>query len=423
MDNPFMQYAKTGLLLAMFLTASLARADNPDSPLFAAAATGDVVRVKTLLAEGADVNTRDKDGATALLTVAMKGYKDVVEVLLANKADVNAKDKAGWTPLHAAAEHGHKDIVELLLAHKADVNAKTEGGSTPLHVAAGNGQKDVAELLLANKADVNAQAEGWSTPLHYAANREVAELLLANKADVNAKDKAGWTPLRAAAEMRRGDVVAVLLGHSTITVDGISYSNVSFGAATPATVSIMHKTGVATIPLEKLSPDLQAYFGYDPEKAQDAVRLDRAQQAALQEMARKARGKMEYEAARNASLDNIRKNAVRMVGKVQQVTAEGALISGASTVYTYSERVETPGYRGLGGNPRVARTGYTPLTDGHEPVFVLGGGKGLIDGADWDATVYPAGAYTYITLVGSEKTVMCYALSPEDALRHTSNNK
>jgi hypothetical protein len=54
---------------------------------------------------------------------------------------------------------------------------------------------------------------------------------------------------------------------TTITVDGITYSNVTWRTVTPATVSIFHQTGVASIPLEKLPPDLQQRFGYDPQKA------------------------------------------------------------------------------------------------------------------------------------------------------------
>jgi len=64
---------------------------------------------------------------------------------------------------------------------------------------------------------------------------------------------------------------------TTITVDGITYSNVTWHAVTPATVSIFHQSGAASIPLEKLPPQLQERFGYDPQKAAEY----RAQQSAL----------------------------------------------------------------------------------------------------------------------------------------------
>jgi hypothetical protein len=51
-----------------------------------------------------------------------------------------------------------------------------------------------------------------------------------------------------------------------LTVGGITYSNVTFGAVTPSWVSIRHSTGAASIPLGELPPELQKKFGYDPQK-------------------------------------------------------------------------------------------------------------------------------------------------------------
>jgi len=48
----------------------------------------------------------------------------------------------------------------------------------------------------------------------------------------------------------------------TLTVDGIIYSNVTFGTVTPATVVIRHSTGAATLPLAKLPADLQQRLGH-----------------------------------------------------------------------------------------------------------------------------------------------------------------
>jgi hypothetical protein len=59
---------------------------------------------------------------------------------------------------------------------------------------------------------------------------------------------------------------ALLLAES-LTVDGVTYRDVQWGTVTPATVSIIHATGVCTVPLENLSADLQRRFGYQPEEA------------------------------------------------------------------------------------------------------------------------------------------------------------
>ena len=51
-----------------------------------------------------------------------------------------------------------------------------------------------------------------------------------------------------------------------LTVDGVTYSNVTFGTVTPSSVTIFFRTGVASIALEKLPPDVQKQLGYSPEK-------------------------------------------------------------------------------------------------------------------------------------------------------------
>ena len=44
-------------------------------------------------------------------------------VLMAEGADVNTKDKDGWTPSHIAAIISSKEVAELLISKGADVNA------------------------------------------------------------------------------------------------------------------------------------------------------------------------------------------------------------------------------------------------------------------------------------------------------------
>lgn len=54
-----------------------------------------------------------------------------------------------------------------------------------------------------------------------------------------------------------------------LTIEGVTYHDVRWGTVTPSDVSIIHSTGVLTMPLEKLPPDLQKRFGYDPKKAKE----------------------------------------------------------------------------------------------------------------------------------------------------------
>ncbi len=70
--------------------------------------------VKMLLNKGANVNTQDGNGYTALIWAAAVGSKDIVEMLINAGVDVNAKDNNGKTALMYAADYGDKEIIELL---------------------------------------------------------------------------------------------------------------------------------------------------------------------------------------------------------------------------------------------------------------------------------------------------------------------
>ena len=67
-----------------------------------------------MLAQGADVNAKNKLGVTALMFAVGYGHNDTVETLLADGADVNPKNKNGVTALMAAEMIGNKEIVRML---------------------------------------------------------------------------------------------------------------------------------------------------------------------------------------------------------------------------------------------------------------------------------------------------------------------
>ena len=178
-----------------------------NTALNVAAAEGHKDIVAILIDNGADVNLRNSGtyGNTALHLAAEKGHKDIVELLIAKGADVNLKSSGIYEniPLHLAAEKGHKDIVELLIAKGADLNSKNKDGNIPLHLAAEKGHKDIVELLIAKGADVHSQNRDGNTPLHFADNADVLLLLMDKGADVNAKNSRGNTPEQEREERAR----------------------------------------------------------------------------------------------------------------------------------------------------------------------------------------------------------------------------
>jgi ankyrin repeat protein len=63
--------------------------------LIEAAEKGDTEKVKALLAQGADVNAKNKRGSTALMLARDRGHSDTVRALVAKGGDVDAKDNNG----------------------------------------------------------------------------------------------------------------------------------------------------------------------------------------------------------------------------------------------------------------------------------------------------------------------------------------
>ena len=189
------------------------RADD----LPAAAAAGDMQAVDRLLELGFDVDTRDHQGATALLRAAGAGQRDVAEHLLDAGADPATTAASGVTPLAAAVNARREAVVELLIARGVDVDQRLPGNTTALMIAAALGYPDITDLLLAAGADATAEDLHGHTALHAAAQycfgsndslraRRLLDAVIRKGADVNKADKDGVTPLLIllGAHMRPG---------------------------------------------------------------------------------------------------------------------------------------------------------------------------------------------------------------------------
>jgi uncharacterized protein len=168
--------------------------------LLDAVKAGDTRGARALLARGADANSADADGATALHWAVDSDDPELTAALLAAGARVAVENRHGIAPLHLAAANGNAAIVHQLIDAGADVNDATPGGETPLMMAARTGDAASVRALLAKGAMVDAR-ESWrgQTALMWAAaenNADVVRLLLEAGADIKAKSPGGsFTPL------------------------------------------------------------------------------------------------------------------------------------------------------------------------------------------------------------------------------------
>ena len=113
---------------------------------------GDDAKIKQFIVAGANLNTVQDDGWTALMLAAVFGHSEIAEMLLAAGANPNARDKDGWTALMMAGNEGYSEVVKVLLVAGANPFTVNYAGKTALKLADRNGYPEVVRILEEAKA-------------------------------------------------------------------------------------------------------------------------------------------------------------------------------------------------------------------------------------------------------------------------------
>lgn len=121
---------------------------NSNFRLLEASEAGNFDDVKTALSNGADVNSPDKNGYTALQLAANNNFPKILSLLLKQKGIDLEASTIGPKALHFAALWGHIECLNLLLKAGANVNAVSDENETALHLAALWGRIDCIKSLL-----------------------------------------------------------------------------------------------------------------------------------------------------------------------------------------------------------------------------------------------------------------------------------
>lgn len=140
---------------AILLTAAGA-AIGADASLIEMARYQDAEAVRVLLDDGADPDTRQTDGATALHWAAFRQNIEIMTLLIEAGADVNAVNRLGASPLFVAAKGGHAGMISRLLEAGADPDIALPMGETPVMTAARSGAAEGVRHLAEAGANVNA---------------------------------------------------------------------------------------------------------------------------------------------------------------------------------------------------------------------------------------------------------------------------
>jgi ankyrin repeat protein len=142
------------LLTFLFAVNTPLPAAGP-ADLLVAIRNGDHSQVQKLLDTGADVNTVDNDGTTALMHSVIESDVKMMKLLIDHGANVNAKNGLASTALMYAATNLAK--ARVLLDAGADVKVKGKNGATPMNVAVTTFGSTPVLKLLVNKG---AEPEG-----------------------------------------------------------------------------------------------------------------------------------------------------------------------------------------------------------------------------------------------------------------------
>ena len=110
----------------------------------------------TLISENVqDLEMGDRAGATLLWHAAFLNRRKVAEWLIGHGANINTQDENGFSALHVATQEKHIDMVSYLLQNGANVNTQDKFGNTPIMRTDLSTPFELLRILLENGANVD----------------------------------------------------------------------------------------------------------------------------------------------------------------------------------------------------------------------------------------------------------------------------
>lgn len=210
--------ATRSLFLVLCGAPSFAAQEDVNYQLYDSVLYGDTEMLGELLAKGADAN-HVEGGRSVLIWAAQSGLVEVAEALPAAGADINSVDDIGQTALTRAIEILDIPMVTTLLTAEPDLEVVDADGRTVAMIVSELGRPDIAQLLIAAGADFNVRdADGNSTvmlTMMSAGDEQFDIIKLLGAAAVNLDHgNADYTALSYAVEQGNAPLEGVARGGS-----------------------------------------------------------------------------------------------------------------------------------------------------------------------------------------------------------------
>ena len=162
--------------------------------------------LRALLDRGANVNQKDLNGNTPLITALQANLDSkCIDLLLSRGADPNLSSSLS-SPLDASVPYGTSSsyCMKALLRAGAKIGAGKDSTTKPYIVFASElGDLELIKMLLKKGANINAKGGQGETAIIVSVqkrNTEIALFLVQHGADVNLKDILGVTAIKLAAK-------------------------------------------------------------------------------------------------------------------------------------------------------------------------------------------------------------------------------
>ena len=189
-QRPSILFRATDVVKSVRLQKSFRETSDAEGskPLHIAADLDRVGMVKTLIAAGVDIESKDNWGRTPFHRAILSRRHDSFDVLFRSGANIAAVDVKSASSLHLAAEAGQVDMIVALLANGAKRSDFDANGYQPIHSAVWGGNLLAIKALSPEREDLDKRTRTGETLLHLACLKKdlkLAHYLLAKLVDVN----------------------------------------------------------------------------------------------------------------------------------------------------------------------------------------------------------------------------------------------